>query len=200
MEAPVYAAASVRNSVPILDVLRYEFKDCNNVLEIGSGTGFHAITFAAAMPQLHWQTSDLVENHGFIRSAIQDSSATNVGLPLTLDVLDAEPDYEHYDAVYSCNTAHIMSFDAVRRMIALVGAALVENGVFCLYGPFKREGRCSTESNSAFDRSLRQRNPEMGIRDLEAIDILAGTAGMTRSRVYAMPTNNLMITWHKRSS
>lgn len=200
MSEPVYAAASVRNSVPILGVLRHELKDSSKVLEIGSGTGYHAVTFAAAMPQLYWQTSDLAANHASIRHAIRDTGAANVGSPLVLDVSEAVLEADQYDAVYSCNTAHIMSFDAVRNMIALVGKVLVDKGVFCLYGPFRRDGRCNTDSNSAFDQSLRQTNPEMGIRDLEAIDDLAEKAGLMRLRIFAMPANNLMISWQKRNS
>ncbi|NNC76999.1 MAG: DUF938 domain-containing protein [Woeseiaceae bacterium] len=195
MNEPVYASASVRNSAPILGVLRHEFKNSCNVLEIGSGTGFHAATFAQAMPHLFWQTSDLAENLASLRRAVLDADLPNIGLPLELDVTNVEMKAVQFDTVYSCNTAHIMHSGAVRKMISLVGELLAGGGVFCLYGPFRREGRCSTPSNTAFDQSLRARNAGMGIRDLEAIDDLTTKAGMTRSRIYAMPANNLLITW-----
>lgn len=199
MDVPVYASASVRNSAPILSVLSQEFRDIKSVLEIGSGTGYHAATFAAALPHLHWQTSDLAENHDYIYRAIAESAATNIGRPLDIDVSTATLDSGLYDAVYTCNTAHIMSYSAVCKMTGLVGKVLARGGVFCVYGPFKRDGACSTPSNTAFDQSLRSRNPEMGIRDLEAMDDLLDSAGFQRERIYAMPANNLLVIWQKRS-
>lgn len=197
MLQPDFAPASVRNSGPILGVLHDELGGCRTLLEIGSGTGHHGVTFAAAMPQLVWQTSDLDENHALIEQAIDDARADNVLRPLSLDVRDAMLLDSHYDAIYTCNTAHIMSFAAVKKMIALVGSLLADGGVFICYGPFKRNGRFNTASNAAFDESLRSRDSEMGIRDLDVIDTLAQSQNLIRQRVYAMPTNNLLIVWQK---
>lgn len=197
MPNPQHAAASVRNSEPILDALRVELKDCRRLLEIGTGTGHHAVTFAVALPDIVWQTSDLEESHVWIQGSIDAAGINNVLPPLKLDVRDAKLPREAYDAVYSCNTAHIMSIAAVEKMLPLVGHVLSDHGVFCYYGPFKRNGTYSTPSNEKFDASLRSREARMGIRDLEVLDELAASAGLERQRVYAMPANNLLVVWQK---
>lgn len=192
-----HAEYAVRNAGPILEVLQHEFRDCTEVLEIGSGTGQHAVRFASDLDHLNWQTSDLDENHAGIRAWIVDSGLRNVRDPLSLDVMSADVKAATFDGVYSSNTAHIMSFDAVVRMFAVVGRTLRENGVFCLYGPFRKAGEFNTESNAQFDASLRARDPVMGIRDLEALDGLAAEQGMQRVSLYAVPSNNLVAVWRK---
>jgi cyclopropane fatty-acyl-phospholipid synthase-like methyltransferase len=193
-----YAEAAARNAAPILGVLRHELQGCASLFEIGSGTGQHAVTFAAALPELAWQTSDLEPSHAGIRAWIADAGLENVLAPIGFDVLSAEPGGQRYDAVYSANTAHIMSNAAVYRMFELVGAMLNAPGVFCLYGPFSRGGAFSTPSNEAFDTSLRARNSAMGIRDLDDLEVLAGQSGMELARVYAMPANNLLLVWVRK--
>lgn len=188
-----YAAAAARNAAPILDVLRHELRHCSTLFEIGSGTGQHAVAVAAELPDLTWQTSDLEQSHGGIRAWITDAGLGNVLPPVGFDVLIAETNGKTYDAVFSANTAHIMSYDAVIRMFELAGAMLSEGGVFCLYGPFSRGGVFSTPSNEAFDASLRARNAAMGIRDLDELEALAAENCMQLQRVYAMPTNNLLL-------
>lgn len=200
MAEPAYASASVRNSEPILGVLIDELGERDRLLEIGSGTGYHAVTFGRALPELTWQTSDLPENHAFIQAAITESGLANVLPPIVLDVLDPKDaglDDANFDAVYSSNTAHIMSIDAVRSMMVIVGTVLRPGGCFLLYGPFKRDGLFNTASNAAFDESLRRQDPAMGIRDLEQIDQLAANQSMSRTRAYAMPANNLLVVWEK---
>lgn len=192
-----YAESAERNAEPVLEILRHEFRDCADVLEIGSGTGQHAVRFAAELDHLHWQTSDLEENHEGIRAWIADAGLPNVRLPLPLDVTRADVPSAAYDAVYSSNTAHIMSFDAVMDMFALVGKALRPAGVFCLYGPFQRAGKFNTASNAAFDANLRSRDPVMGIRDLDALDELGAEQGLQRIALYAVPSNNLVAVWQK---
>ena len=194
MEKP-YAPAPARNAAPILGVLRHELRDCRTVFEIGSGTGQHAVMFAAALPGVTWQTSDLVQSHEGIRAWIADAGPENVRPPLEFDVLSATAAPGQYDAVFSANTAHIMSYAAVCRMFELVGGMLREAGVFCLYGPFSRGGHFSTQSNAAFDTSLRSRNAAMGIRDLDDLEDLARQNGMKLARIYAMPSNNLLTVW-----
>jgi hypothetical protein len=194
-----YAAAAARNAVSILGVLRQELRGCTTLFEIGSGTGQHAVTVAAAMPELEWQTSDLEQSHSGIRAWIADAGLENVVAPTGFDVLSSEPDGRTYDAVFSANTAHIMSYGGVSRMFELVGAMLSVPGVFCLYGPFSRGGAFSTPSNEAFDASLRARNANMGIRDLDDLEVLAGRNGMQLERTYAMPANNLLVVWARKS-
>ncbi len=175
------------------------------MLEIGSGTGQHAVFFAEAMPWMTWQTSDLAENHQGIRSWIADSGLPNVRDPILLDVRRADGvDNEYdgvcdaaYDGVFSANTAHIMSIEAVRCMFDVVGCLLSPGGVFCLYGPFNQDGAFTSESNERFDQSLRNQDPAMRIRDLEELDGFAGESAMRRERLYAMPANNLLAVWRK---
>ena len=186
-----------RNGVPILDVLREEFATCSAVLEIGSGTGQHATQFASALPHLLWQTSDRDENHEGIGARVQESGLSNLKAPLSFDVLTAQVDADSYDAVFSSNTAHIMSIDAVDRMFSLIGIGLRDGGVFCLYGPFRQSGAFNTPSNAAFHESLRSQNPEMGIRHLEALDELGRGSDLHRVRLYAMPANNHIAVWTK---
>ncbi len=197
MDKP-FASASARNAAPILGALRYELRDCSNVFEIGSGTGQHAVAFAAALPGVRWQTSDLEQSHDGIRAWIKESGLENVLPPLDFDVLSAAAPDADYDAVFSANTAHIMCFDAVRSMFELAGTMLSDAGIFCLYGPFSRGGKFSTPSNEAFDASLRARNANMGIRDLDDLEVLAGQNGLELARVYAMPANNLLVVWARK--
>lgn len=191
------APATARNRQPILDVLRVEIANCRSVLEIGSGTGQHAVFIAAHLPHLQWQTSDVAANHADILAWLAAATADNVLPPLQLDVLrDADPAGD-YDAVFSANTAHIMSIDAVVAMFSLVGRLLPDGAPFCLYGPFRIAGQFTSDSNVQFDESLRSRDPAMGIRDLEYLDELAVAAGMQRSALIAMPANNFLSVWRK---
>ncbi len=194
-----FAEAAARNVEPILEILRHEFRDSTDVLEIGSGTGQHAVYFAASLDHLQWQTSDLEENHPAIRAWIADARLPNVRKPISLDVTTADLSTS-CDAVYSANTAHIMSIDEVARMFALAGRVLRPDGLFCLYGPFRRFGEFNTESNARFDASLRARDPSMGIRDLEELDALGATHGLHRQNLYAVPSNNLVVIWKKTTS
>ena len=181
MDDRPFAGAAARNADPILEILQHEFRDSTDVLEIGSGTGQHAVHFAATLDHLQWQTS-----------------VPNVRDPILLDVRTANLPVS-YDAVYSANTAHIMSIDEVVRMFELVARVLRPDGIFCLYGPFRRFGEFSTESNARFDANLRARDPSMGIRDLEELDAVGATNGLYRQNLYAVPSNNLVAVWRKSS-
>jgi len=194
------APATSRNRQPILEVLKDELSGCRSVLEIGSGTGQHAVWFGKALPGIEWQTSDVRANHDGIRAWIETSGLENVRDPLPLDVLsDPDPEGE-FDAVFSANTAHIMSCDAVRAMFVLVGRVLAAGGPFCLYGPFKLGGDFTSESDAEFDASLKRQDPAMGIRDFEALDELARAAGLDRGGLLAMPANNFLAVWRKSAT
>ena len=186
-----------RNSRPIFEVLQKEFSSSGRVLEMGSGTGQHAVRFAAKLPHLVWQTSDLIENHESINTWLSDSGLSNVLPPLIFDVLDADIATDSFDAVYSANTAHIMGVAAVERMFKLVGTALADGGTFCLYGPFRQNGEFNTASNASFHQNLQLRNPEMGIRDIEDLDGFGRSHELHRVRLYAMPANNHLAVWKK---
>jgi cyclopropane fatty-acyl-phospholipid synthase-like methyltransferase len=195
-----FAAAAARNAAPILDILRRELRDCREVLEIGSGTGQHAATFAAELSHLQWQTSDLDENHPGIQAWVDEAQLNNLHAPLSLDVRTARLEAASVDAVYSANTAHIMGIDAVEAMFTLVGAVLRPAGVFCLYGPFRLQGTLNTASNEQFDAGLRSRGQGMGIRDLETLDAFGARSGLVRRRLYAVPSNNYVAIWERRAT
>ena len=199
MTAKPVAPAAQRNTPAILDVLRDELATVTQVLEIGSGTGQHAVAIGAAMPHLDWQTSDLEEHHAAISAWLASAGLSNVHEPRVLDVLTAEMPAGRFDAVFSANTAHIMSYKAVEKMFALVATTLREGGRFCLYGPFREQGTYSTASNAEFHRALVARDADMGLRDLEQLDELAAAGKMRRLRRYAMPANNLLVVWQKQT-
>lgn len=192
-----HAPATERNRDSILEVLRNEFEHARSVLEIGSGTGQHAIFFGRELPWLAWQTSDREQNHDGIKAWLDGAALKNVLPPLSLDVEEVGEIPGGYDAVFSANTAHIMNFDAVKCMFTIVGSCLATKGCFCLYGPFKVDGDFTSESNEAFDISLKSQDPRMGIRELESLHELADDNGLRHDRSYAMPANNMLIVWRK---
>jgi len=191
------APSALRNQNAILEVISDEFQNVKVILEIGSGTGQHAIFFASQMPWLNWQTSDLTVNHGDINAWLEDANLDNVKVPLVLDVSEPLQTNDKYDAVFSANTAHIMSIVAVECMFRIVGQCLVDGGKFCLYGPFNQNGDFTSDSNREFDAHLKLQDSAMGIRDLEILDGLAEANGLRRATLYAMPANNMISIWIK---
>lgn len=194
-----YAEACERNQEPILGVLKDEFASARCVLEIGSGTGQHAVYFGRALPHLVWQTSELPANHPGIRAWLDEARLPNVRPPLALDVTAEWPDIA-FDAVFSANTAHIMSWQAVCAMFAAVGQRLPAGGRFVLYGPFSEQGRHTSESNARFDEWLRQRDPLSGVRDIVDLDRTASASGLVRRGRYQMPANNQIVVWERRAT
>ena len=195
MDKP-FSEACERNKAPILEVLRTHYAGVRSVLEIGSGTGQHALHFAVALPHLRWQCSDVAENLPGIRLWLYEAVLPNLPPPLTLDVnqplrLDA------YDAVFSANTLHIMGWAEVQRLFDQLGALLAPQGLFTAYGPFKYEGRFTSDSNTHFDAALRGADARRGIRDFEAVDALAKAAGLHLLSDVAMPAHNRCITWRR---
>jgi hypothetical protein len=198
MDKP-YAPACDRNREPILGVLRRHFGDRRSLLEIGSGTGQHAVYFAAALPQLRWQTSDREENLAGIRLWLDEAALPNTPPPIAFDAaVDALPG-ARYDAVFTANTLHIMSWPEVERMFARLPALTGAGAKLAIYGPFNYHGRFTSDSNAAFDASLRARAPHMGIRDFEAVDALARVSGFSLLADEAMPANNRCLVWQAGS-
>lgn len=192
-----FSEACEQNKYPILTVLQQHFADRHTVLEIGSGTGQHAVFFAAQMPHLHWLTSEIAVMHEGIRAWLDETRLSNIEQPLELDVNQAEWPVKQVDAVFSANTVHIMDWPSVKNMFAGIGRVLQRHGVFCLYGPFNYQGTYTSDSNARFDAWLKQRDPLSGIRDFEALDVLAQTHGMQFRADYAMPANNHILVWEK---
>lgn len=195
MEKP-NAPSCERNREPILAVLREHFADRRNVLEIGSGTGQHAVHFAAAMPWLSWQCSDRADNLPGIRLWLDDAALPNTPAPLELDVAGAWPAHR-YDAVFSANTLHIMSWPEVEMLFARLPDVTTADAVLVVYGPFNDHGRYTSDSNAAFDQWLKARGAHMGIRDADAVNTLAADAGFRSVADVPMPSNNRCLAWRR---
>lgn len=190
-----FSESCVQNRDPILAILRPLFADRRHVLEIGSGTGQHAVYFAADLPHLVWQTADVPQHHPGIQAWLEEAALPNVLPPLALDVNDSAWRSGRYDAVFSANTLHIMGWPEVERFFAGVGAVLEAGGILAVYGPFNYGGRYTSESNARFDAWLKARDPASGVRDFEAVDALARSQGLVLQQDIAMPANNRTLVW-----
>lgn len=189
--------ACERNKAPILEVLRQEFAGSTRVLEVGSGTGQHAVYFAAALPQLDWQPSELPENLAPLAERIGLEGGRNLRAPIALDVRAAPWPVAPVDALFSANTLHIMGWGEVREFFRGVGEVLRAPGVLCVYGPFRFAGQHTSDSNVAFDQFLRERDPASGLRDFEALDELAQARGLQFAANHGMPANNRALVWRR---
>ncbi|WP_133498747.1 DUF938 domain-containing protein [Cognatilysobacter terrigena] len=196
MDTKPFAPACERNREPILEVLRTRFADRRSVLEVGSGTGQHAVHFAAALPWLWWQCSDLPEQLSGIRQWLDEAGLANTPPPLPLDVSGQWPTGP-YDAVFSANVLHIVDMPTVEAFFAGVGRVLSREGVLVVYGPFNEGGNYTSASNRAFDAWLKARDPRSGIRDIEVIHALAEQAGLRAIDDIPMPANNRCLVWSK---
>lgn len=189
-----HAPSTERNREPILAVLREHFADRREVLEIGSGTGQHAVHFAAALPHLRWQTSERADALPGIRAWLASASLPNTPPPLELDVGGTWPAHR-FDAVFTANTLHIMPWSAVEQLFTALPDVMTPEAVLAVYGPFNYGGRHTSESNAAFDQWLKQGAPHQGIRDFERVDALATGAGLRLRADIAMPSNNRCLIW-----
>ncbi len=194
-----FSTASERNRAPILAVLATHFADRTRVLEIGSGTGQHAVHFARALPHLTWQCADTQERLPGIRLWLDEAGLANTPAPLKLDVDGAWPG-QRFDGVFSANTLHIISWEQVLRMFACLPGVMTDDAVLAIYGPFNYGGRFTSASNADFDASLKESAPHMGIRDFEVVNTLAGNAGFELVEDRAMPANNRCLIWRRRRS
>lgn len=192
-----YAASCDENREPILAVLNELLHDRHVLLEIGSGTGQHAVYFGEQFPQLIWQTSDQLEYHAGIKAWLQDAKLPNVLTPVLLDVCQAIWPELTVDTVFSANTLHIMSWEAVQACFTGVGRLLPSNGLFIVYGPFNYAGQFTSASNARFDQWLKQRDPESGVRNFEDLNRLAASTGLELQADYEMPVNNRILVWRK---
>lgn len=195
MDKP-YSQYCDENKAPILAVIGPLFREVHRVLELGSGTGQHGVHFAAALPHLTWQTSDIPANLPGIRLWLADAALPNLPAPIALDVLDDWPTGP-FDGAFSANTAHIMGEPEVAAMFLGLGRVLAPGGRFALYGPFRIGGRHTSESNARFDASLRARDPRMGVRDLDDLQRQAERAGLQLIDDVPMPVNNRTLIWAK---
>jgi SAM-dependent methyltransferase len=197
-----FSEACERNREPILAQLRVAFRDCREVLEIGSGTGQHAVHFAAALPGLQWQPTERATQLPGLRARITVEGGANVRAPLELDL--ARGDWPQgpapqlrWDGAFSANTLHIVATPLVERFFAGLGATLAARAWLAVYGPFRYRGRFTTDSNERFDASLKQRDPASGIRDVEWVQALAAAQGFDLVADHPMPANNQLLVWHR---
>ena len=194
-----FADACERNRGPILEVLRDHFVDRHRVLEVGSGTGQHAVYFAAALSHLTWQTSDVDSNLPGIRMWLEESGLPNLPPPIALDVTGSWPN-TRYDAIFTANTLHIMGWPEVREFFAALPKVLTADAMLAVYGPFNYDGRFTSESNASFDAWLKQRSSHSGIRDFAAVDELARSIGFDLLEDRAMPANNRTLVWQRTAA
>jgi cyclopropane fatty-acyl-phospholipid synthase-like methyltransferase len=195
MQKP-FSQACVNNSASIFSLLEPLLADKHQVLELGSGTGQHAVYFSERLPHLQWQTSDLTINHAGINAWLEDYSGNNLHAPIELNV--TSNDWEiHADAVFSANTAHIMSWPVAQQMLIGVGKILPTGGAFALYGPFNYHGEFTSASNAQFDMWLKQQQPHQGIRHIEDVIATAESSGLVLDSDHEMPANNRMLVFKK---
>lgn len=195
MDKP-FSQACENNRQPILAVLQRHLGAARAVLEIGSGTGQHAVFLAGRMPWLEWQPSDRPEHLPGIRAWCGEAALPNLREPLRFDVNDAAWPAAG-DAIFSANTLHIMGWPEVERFFAGAGRALGAGGLLLVYGPFNYGGDYTSASNAEFDLWLRRRDPASGIRDFEAVDALARAAGFELVEDNTMPANNRTLVWRR---
>jgi SAM-dependent methyltransferase len=195
-----FSQACENNKAPILAVLQQAFASCSKVLEVGSGTGQHAVHFAAGLPHLNWQASDQALYLPGLTERLRRAALPNLPLPLQLDIsADALPQ-QQFDGLFSANTLHIMPWPVVQQLFARLNDFCTAEATLCIYGPFNYNGRFTSDSNRAFDASLKSRDAAMGIRDIAAVVALAGAAGFSLQQDHSMPANNRLLQFMRSDS
>lgn len=192
-----YSAACERNQEPIFQILSDFFADRQSILEIGSGTGQHAVYFAPRLPFLEWHPSDRAEYLEGIHAWLAAHPASNLKPPRVLDVdMTAWPKFG-FDGIFTANTLHIMSLEQGHRLLAQAGKRLPRGGKLAIYGPFNYDGRYTGKGNEHFDYVLRERSPHSGIRDFEDVCAHAEQSGLTLVEDFAMPADNHLLAFER---
>ena len=194
-----FSPACARNSEPIATVLVPLLRATQSLLEIGSGTGQHAVFLGARMGHQVWQPSDVTENLAGIRQWVDDAALPNVLPPVRLDVDQALWPVERTGAVFTANTLHIISWPSTQNLFKGVSRILDAYGLFCAYGPFRYDAAHTSESNATFDAALRARDPHSGIRDFEEVNELAQANCMSLQNDFPMPANNRLLVFRKQA-
>lgn len=192
-----FSQACENNKNHILTALQPALQNAASVLEIGSGTGQHSVFFAKKLPHLQWYTSDREVNHQGIKLWHDEVQLANLHPPLLLDLNDPWP-VNKVDAIYTANTFHIVSWELITRFFAGVNQHLNQQGVVCVYGPFKYKGEFTSPSNDEFNSLLQSRDPLSGIRDFEAVEQLAVQYGLKLLSDTAMPANNQLLIFKRQ--
>jgi cyclopropane fatty-acyl-phospholipid synthase-like methyltransferase len=189
--------ACERNKEPILEVLRGAFAAKLQVLEIGSGTGQHAVHFAAQLPHLTWHPTEQLSYLPDLAARVKLQGTRNLRPPTVLDVRQPVWPLRAVDAIFTANTLHIMSWPAVTAMFQGIDSVLQPGGVLCVYGPFRYDGRYTSKSNEEFDRMLQERDPQSGLRDIKDVTALGTQQGMRLKTDHNMPANNRLLEFAK---
>jgi len=189
-----FSESSEQNKAVIFETIEPYLRDGVEVLEIGSGTGQHAVHFAAMAPGIIWQTSELSENLAAIIAWISDSGLSNLPEPLELDVNSQWLD-RTYDLMFSANTFHIMNQDQVEQFLLRCIGCLKAESHLIVYGPFNYNGSYTSPSNQHFDGWLKSRDPQSGIKHFEWVNGIAGQSGLRLVNDVAMPSNNRILIW-----
>ncbi len=192
-----FSAACERNKGPILDVLSGRFADRADVLEIGSGSGQHAVHFARGLPHLSWHPTEQLRYLPDLAMRVKLEGPDNLKPPTVLDVSQTVWPIRAVDAMFTANTLHIMSWAEVAALYRGVGALLTPAGVFGVYGPFRYGGRYTSDSNREFDRMLQERDPKSGLRDIDAVAALGAQYGLRLDADYDLPANNRLLIFVK---
>ena len=189
--------ACERNKGPILALLKDVLVARSLVLEIGAGTGQHAVHFARHLPHLEWQPTERREWLDALGERVRLEGSPNLRPPVELDVNANAWPITAADAAFSANTLHIMAWHEVEAFFRGVGRVLLSHGNLAVYGPFRFDGDYTSASNAEFDRYLRRRDPASGIRNVEAVDALAAAEGLELVANHAMPANNQLLVWQR---
>ena len=192
-----FSAACERNKDPILEVLRICFARVERVLEIGSGTGQHAVHFARALGHLTWHPTEQLAYLADLTERVKLEGPPNLRVPTLLDVRQAVWPLRSVDALFSANTLHIMSWSEVLAFFHGIGGVLAPGGVLAIYGPFRYDGRYTSDSNRDFDMMLQERDPLSGLRDLQGITPLAAQYGLRLDADHDLPANNRLLVFSK---
>lgn len=193
-----HAPATVRNRDAISDVLETVLPASGKVLEVASGTGEHVIHFAQRFPDLVWQPSDYSDaSLPSIAAWVAEAGVTNVHPAVQLDASSPDWPEQQADAILCINMIHIAPWAATIGLMAGAGRLLRAGAPLYLYGPYLRDGVETAASNLAFDQSLKERDPDWGLRDLSAVTALASEQGLHLDRVIEMPANNLSVIFRK---
>ncbi|MGS2718417.1 DUF938 domain-containing protein [Eionea flava] len=194
-----FSQACINNRDFILEHLRVLLNDNDLVLEIGSGTGQHAVYFSQKLPHVIWQASDLAENHEGILAWINDGATENCMPPLVVNVMDdvwlPKKSPQKVNVIFTANTLHIMSWECVTHFFKKAHSALQPKGYVVTYGPFNYNGDYTSESNERFDQFLKASNMEKGIRDIEKLNKLALDHYLQPIADHPMPANNRLLVW-----
>lgn len=191
-----YSEASARNREPIRQAMAEWVDTPGLLLELGSGSGQHALYLGAAFPQLRWQPTEVAELLPALQQNLHQRPA-NVLAPIELDVTRSPWPVPEANLIFTANTLHIIDWSAVEALLLGAGRVLTPDGLLLIYGPVRYQGEYTSPGNAEFDRWLRQRDPDSGVRDFEQLEAVAHRGGLRLVADHSMPANNQLLLWRK---